>query len=204
MIKAPPPQPPPPPPTPEEPKPVEEKIVARLKPKSAPKQEEPQKEELPPPTFAMNNRSFAKEGGQGSSWNLDAAQGDSLIGVVRSRSEPLPEKTGLGGEKKQAVTDFTPSATRDLSRKPEVTRQIVVPYPEEARRQQIQGTVILNVEVRRDGTVRDVQILGDPGSGLGEAARKALFKFTFAPARDKKGRPVDYRLVYKYRFVLDY
>jgi protein TonB len=128
--------------------------------------------------------------------------------VVRSRFEEKPEKTALPGEgdknaKGDGQPDFSPAAPRELSRKPEVTRQVVIPYPDEARRKGIEGTVILRVEVRKDGTVRSVRVLKDPGSGLGEAARKAMTRFRFSPARNKRGRPVDYRLVYKYTFVLD-
>jgi hypothetical protein len=38
---------------------------------------------------------------------------------------------------------------------------------------------------------------------LGDAAAEALRRASFRPALDRQGRPVDTRLVYTVRFVLD-
>jgi len=188
-------------------KPVEKTPPATPPPEQAAPEPPPeQAEALPPPTFNMSNDSFAKKQGQGAAWSLDAAEGDSTIGVVRSRFEELPEKTAPPGQGVKGATGeggFAPAAPRELSRRPEVARQVVIPYPDEARRKNIEGTVIMSVEIKKDGTVRSVRVLKDPGGGLGEAAKKALMRFRFSPARNKQGRKVDYRLVYKYTFVLE-
>ena len=194
------------PPRPDEPKPEPPKPKAPKPKVKAPEPVAPPPE-LPPPTFNMDNRSFAKSSGQGASWSLDAAEGDSKLGVVRSKFSEKPKETalpGLGTPTPAAKPpDFSPVGTAELESRPEVTRSVLIPYPEEARRKNIEGTVIVSVEVKKDGTVRNVRLLSDPGAGLGQAALEALKKFTFSPARDKKGRAVDYRLVYKYRFVLN-
>jgi protein TonB len=76
-------------------------------------------------------------------------------------------------------------------------------YPEEARRQSLEGAVQLLVEVRADGRVRAVRILRDPGGGLGAAAAAQVRRMRFRPALNRQGRPVDARLVYTVRYVLD-
>lgn len=43
-------------------------------------------------------------------------------------------------------------------------------YPEEAKKNQIQGTVELKFIVETDGSLSNIQIVSDPGGGLGEEA----------------------------------
>jgi TonB family protein len=61
--------------------------------------------------------------------------------------------------------------------------------------------VVLSVVLDADGTSRSVELLSDPGSGLGDAAREALLRARFAPAL-QDGRAVESRFEYRYRFEL--
>jgi protein TonB len=63
-------------------------------------------------------------------------------------------------------------------------------YTDEARRANITGEVVLEIVVRRDGTVGDVRILQRLGAGLDQRAIAAVRQWRFAPAR-LKGSPVD-------------
>ena len=65
-------------------------------------------------------------------------------------------------------------------------------YPELARRAKVQGKVILQAVVRKDGTVGDVQVLQSPGSKLGfdEAAIEAVRQWRYKPGL-QNGKPVD-------------
>ncbi|HHN74373.1 MAG TPA: energy transducer TonB [Acidobacteria bacterium] len=65
-------------------------------------------------------------------------------------------------------------------------------YPVAARRLGLSGKVILQVLVRRDGSVSDIEILKQPpgGYGFGEAAKAAVSQWRFRPAM-RIGRPVD-------------
>jgi TonB family protein len=73
---------------------------------------------------------------------------------------------------------------------PRLLREVRANYTDEARRANINGEVVLEIVVRRDGTVGDVRILQRLGSGLDDRAIQAVRQWRFAPAR-LKGAPVD-------------
>ncbi|HEY8374868.1 MAG TPA: energy transducer TonB [Nannocystis sp.] len=66
----------------------------------------------------------------------------------------------------------------------------------------IEGVVILTVQVRRDGSVKDVKIARDIGHGCGKVAARALRKAKFRPAIATNGQPADFELRYEYEFQL--
>jgi TonB family protein len=61
-------------------------------------------------------------------------------------------------------------------------------YPEEARQQGIQGTVVLDVRIGVDGTVDSVQVVSGPPQ-LMQAAAEAVTRWRFQP-RTENGQPV--------------
>jgi protein TonB len=64
-------------------------------------------------------------------------------------------------------------------------------WPAEADAQQVnEQTVVLRVSVRADGTAQRVDVLSEPGSGFGAAARACALTTRFEPARDPSGHPV--------------
>jgi TonB family protein len=73
---------------------------------------------------------------------------------------------------------------------PRLLKEVRADYTDEARRANIAGEVVLEIVVRRDGTVGDVRILKRLGSGLEQRAVDAVRQWRFAPAR-LKGAPVD-------------
>jgi protein TonB len=81
---------------------------------------------------------------------------------------------------------------------PEIIGEFKVPYPEEARRSDIEGTVRLKVTLDAAGKVESVAVLAGPGYGLNEAAKEALKRFKFKPAM-KGGAAVGYA----YTFLLE-
>jgi protein TonB len=62
--------------------------------------------------------------------------------------------------------------------------------------------VTLSITVDHEGRVVKAVVLSGPGYGLDEAARKALLRFRFQPAR-KGGEPVSTEMKYSYTFLLD-
>jgi len=66
----------------------------------------------------------------------------------------------------------------------------------------IQGVVILTVQVRRDGTVKDVKISKDIGHGCGKVAARALRRAKFKAAIATNGQPADFELRWEYEFQL--
>jgi len=73
---------------------------------------------------------------------------------------------------------------------PQLLREVKAVYTEEARQRSIVGAVVLEIIVRRDGSVGDVKLLQGLGYGLNERAAQAVRQWRFAPAR-RFGAPVD-------------
>jgi TonB family protein len=73
---------------------------------------------------------------------------------------------------------------------PRLVREIKADYTEEARRRNIEGEVVLEIVVRRDGQVGLVKLLRGLGSGLDDRAIQAVRQWQFAPAT-RLGAPVD-------------
>ena len=63
-------------------------------------------------------------------------------------------------------------------------------YTEDARRRGLAGEVVLEIVVRRDGSVGDVKLLQGLGSGLNDRAVQAVRQWRFSPA-ERLGTPVD-------------
>jgi len=76
-------------------------------------------------------------------------------------------------------------------------------YPETARRAQLQGSVILQAVIVRDGAVEEIRVLrcSEPDMGFEEAAIEAVRLWRYRPAR-QNGRPVDVYFTVKVDFVL--
>jgi len=78
-------------------------------------------------------------------------------------------------------------------------------YPEFARRAGIQGTVRLEVDVYKDGTVGNIRVVRSvqPGpGGLDEAAIEAVRKVRFQPGKSS-GNPVDTTVIVPIEFKLN-
>ncbi len=71
-------------------------------------------------------------------------------------------------------------------------KQVPPHYPRLVKKAGIEGTVVLSVEIKKDGTVGDVEVVKSvyPGKGgLDEAAIKAVKKWKFEPAKSA-GEPI--------------
>jgi periplasmic protein TonB len=73
---------------------------------------------------------------------------------------------------------------------PSVLHEVKPDYTEDARIRQLEGEVVLEVVVRRDGSVGDLKVLRGLGGGLNDRAIQAVRQWRFSPAR-RKGTPVD-------------
>ncbi len=197
-----PPPPPPPPkeeePKPEPPKPVEKiKIAVKLpepvpvKDVPPPPNQEPPAEtpkEPPPIVIGISMSSTTQAGGfavQVGNTTYGKAS-DKIVDPSQVKAYSAPKYLPPGG----ADTDPVPLG------------DIKVPYPDEAKKNEIEGSVLLNVQVDATGTVTGVSVIKGPGYGLNEAAREALKRFKFRPAT-KGGEPVGTSLIYTYTFLLD-
>jgi TonB family protein len=74
--------------------------------------------------------------------------------------------------------------------RPRLIREVKADYSEDARKRGITGDVVLEIVVRRDGSVGDIKVLHGLGWGLNERAEQAVNQWRFAPAQ-RQGTPVD-------------
>lgn len=73
---------------------------------------------------------------------------------------------------------------------PRLLREVKANYTDDARRRGIEGEVVLEIVVRRDGSVGDVRVRRGLDSGLDQRAIAAVRQWRFAPA-SRRGAPVD-------------
>lgn len=84
---------------------------------------------------------------------------------------------------------------------PQLVYKVDPEYSEQARKSKYQGTVVLNLVVQKDGTVRDIRVMTSLGMGLDEKAIEAVKQWRFRPGM-KGGKPVDVSAVIEVTFRL--
>ena len=85
---------------------------------------------------------------------------------------------------------------------PVVIGTIAPEYPDFAKRAKQQGTVVLEVEVLKDGSVRNISVKRSVPGGLDEAAIAAVRKVKFQPGRSS-GQPVDCLVIIPVEFKIN-
>jgi periplasmic protein TonB len=182
--------PPPPPPPPKEevippPEVVPKKVPVRTA-KEIVKDTPPPAAEKPPPKFAFSvDMSNVAEGGAvevpvvdgGGNMFADPEKDAALPLGKATQPTPPPSGRGVDGPTDgYQITDEPKFVTPESDRAP--------PYPEAAKAQELEGTVLLRVYVGEDGRVKDVKVLSRLGAGCTEAAVAwAKTKWMFEPAR---------------------
>jgi TonB family protein len=89
----------------------------------------------------------------------------------------------------------------DLDSPVEIVSKPQPVYTEEARRQRIEGEVVLEVVFVATGSLKVLRVLGSLGHGLDEAAVEAARKIRFTPAK-RDGRAVDHSATLRVVFRL--
>ena len=188
------PEPPPPPKVRARPPPV--KVAEAPKPLPPPPVDAPPPpNETPPPAAKpaplVVGLSMSSTTSAGS---FAAPVGNTLYGRTADRAKPPQEVKAYSAPK------YTP--IYQVDREPELSSEVKIPYPDDARRAGIEGTVTLSITVDLEGRVVSARVLNGPGHGLNEAARNAILRFRFRPAI-KGGEPVSTEMKYSYTFLLD-
>jgi protein TonB len=75
-------------------------------------------------------------------------------------------------------------------------------YPPEALKKEFEGQVVLRLLIDSDGSIAKVEIVSDPGEGLGAAAARAVREFRFAPGK-VNGVPVATTVPFTITFVIN-
>ena len=168
---APKPEPPPPPP-PVQPEPLPP-VVAPVATVAANEIERPGVIDEPAPKES-ESRGPGTGGGVGSGTGTGLGKGDgSGIGDGSGG--------GMGGGPYRPGSGVLP---------PRVLREVKAGYTDSARRANVEGEIVLEIVVRRDGSVSDVKLLNGLPHGLNERAIAAVRQWRFAPAT-RLGQAVD-------------
>jgi TonB family protein len=188
----------PPPPPPPRPLPARPPMPVPLpRPVEQPVQAEPPKPQpaaaiqapvVPVPTdpvdmpglAASRKSSESPSAGPGTGGGIGSGAGTGL-GEGRGGGVGPGQGGGTGGGPYQPGTGISP---------PTLVREVRPTYTDEARRRSIEGDVILEIVVRRDGSVGDVNVRRSLGAGLEQRAIDAVRQWRFGPAR-RQGMPVD-------------
>jgi periplasmic protein TonB len=190
VVDAPPPKPPEPVPPPPPPKPVPMKVArAPRTPRTAPPPTAtplpPSNAPPPPTTEAPRNTPepvvitgiTLESTSQGGSFAVGA--GNTLRGA--------PEKTARAPEeaKPYKAERYAPAAQvnelpQPLNRESLNLRKY---YPAQAKKNGFEGDVVLRLLIDADGTIAKVDVVSDPGEGLGPAAARAVRELRFSPAK---------------------
>ncbi|MCP3102060.1 TonB-dependent receptor [Myxococcus sp. K15C18031901] len=87
-----------------------------------------------------------------------------------------------------------------LTRPPVLLKQVEAPYPPDAAAQQLEGTVVMVIDISETGAVTNVEVSQPAGHGFDEAAVEAVKQFQFEPA-EVDDVPAPVRIQYAYQFV---
>lgn len=199
-------EPPPPPPKVEEPKPEPPKPdppkvklppppvkVAVVKP---PPDAPPPPNEEPPPEASTKPVPLVV----GISMSSTTAGGTFAVGVGNTTYGKADKPVDPSTVQAYRAPKYVPPGGADTQ--PEVASEFKPPYPEEAKKNEIEGTVVLKVTIDENGVVTDVKVLKGLGFGLDEAALAAMRKFKFKPAT-KGGEMVGTTITYNYSWYLE-
>jgi TonB family protein len=122
----------------------------------------------------IDSRGSGRDGGAGTGAGSGLGQGDGP-GVGPGSGG------GTGGGPFRPGSGLEP---------PRLRHEVKPDYPDEARRKGLSGEVLLEIVVRRDGSVGDVKLLHGLGSLLDERAMEVVRQWRFDPAR-RQGAPID-------------
>lgn len=95
-----------------------------------------------------------------------------IIELLQAEAQKLADQTRLAEE----------NAPKEETIPPEIVHRIPAEYTEMAREKGIEGTVVLMVLVRRDGSVGDISISESLEAGLDQSALEAVKGWEFVPA----------------------
>jgi len=131
------------------------------------------------------------------------ADGPEILALLTSALRADPVVRRLAPDGRLAPRDGGLEAPRhtNLAQFPEAIARPAPEYPPLAKKAGIEGTVILMVTVRRDGSVGRVSVRQSVPS-LDGAALAAVRHWSFRPGLDTAGRPIECQVAIPMRFKL--
>jgi len=200
-------EPPPPPPKPIEPVPMKVARAPRLARRTPPPTPTPlPPSEAPPPPTEEAPRNTPQPLVITGITMESTSQGGSFATGVGNTMRGAPEQTAREPEaaKPYKAEQYAPSAQvselpRPLNRESLNLRKY---YPPRAKKNGFEGDVVLRLLIDADGSIAKVDVVSDPGEGLGPAAAQAVRELRFAPAK-VNGVAVATTVPFTIHFTLD-
>ncbi len=134
------------------------------------------------------------------------SQGGSMAVGTGNTLQGAPERTARAPEtvKPYKAEKYAPAAQvselpQPLNRESLNLRKY---YPPQAKKDGFEGDVVLRLLIDSDGTIAKVDVITDPGEGLGPAAAQAVRELRFSPAK-VNGVPVATTVPFTIHFTLD-
>lgn len=134
------------------------------------------------------------------------SQGGSFAVGAGNTLRGAPEKTARAPEtvKPYKAEQYAPAAQvnelpQPLNRESLNLRKY---YPPQAKKNGFEGDVVLRLLIDADGTIAKVDVVSDPGQGLGPAAAQAVRELRFSPAK-VNGIAVATTVPFTIHFTLD-
>jgi TonB family protein len=119
-----------------------------------------------------------------------AAEAEPLVARAKEIRTALVEQIGLRRVRPgSALAEPKPSRVGPGITAPRVKSKVEPEYSDIARIAKYQGTVVLYIEVGKDGRAGNIQLTRGVGMGLDEKAAEAVSRWTFTPAT-RNGEPV--------------
>ena len=106
-----------------------------------------------------------------------------------------------GGSIVKPAAEPAPDPKKPVLAPPVLQQFVEADYPADARKANLEGTVVLQLDIDAEGKVTGVTVLNPAGHGFDEAATEAAKKFRFQPAL-RDGKAVASRIAYRYAFTL--
>jgi protein TonB len=103
----------------------------------------------------------------------------------------------LGGEGEPARYDETTMS------KPTLIHKVAPTYPTDAKKEGVEGVVVLDAVIAEDGTVRETRVQRGDDARLVSAAQSAVGQWRFQPVQDENGEPTEVLFAVTIKFALD-
>ncbi|WP_241759354.1 TonB-dependent siderophore myxochelin receptor MxcH [Pyxidicoccus parkwayensis] len=97
--------------------------------------------------------------------------------------------------------DGAPVVAAPTLEAPKLVEFVEATYPAQAEHERLEATVVLRLTLDERGAVTATEVMQSAGHGFDEAARDAVLRFRFEPAK-RNGVPVPSRIAYSYEFRL--
>lgn len=123
-----------------------------------------------------------------------------FVGICAAAAEPLLHTDSVFPQDEPPVYQEN---TEGLI-PPKITKAVQPIYPEKAKHIRLKGYVLVELVVRKDGSIDNMKVIRELARGrLGfeEASTQALRQWKFEPGT-KDGKPVDVRMVQRFDYEL--